>query len=85
MVVTFLEANFLLRVYSEVAQRGMVRPRSIELLVRAAFWQGYVILEGFEPVRKMNQAREASPKRTKCFLLELDLLEGFLCCFFIFC
>ena len=63
----------------------MVKPNNIELLVRAAFWQGYVILEGFVPVRKMNQAREASPKRNKCFLLELDLLEEFLCCFFICC
>jgi len=54
---------------------GIDKPSKIELLAKAAFWQGYWILDGFVPVRNMNQTRLANPKISKFLFLILLLLH----------
>ena len=76
MAVPFLEMNFLVFVKAVVSTRGIEMLRRIELLAKAARWQGYVILEGFVPVRNMSHKRLATPKRSKFLFLNLDFLDA---------
>lgn len=77
--------NFFVLVRAEVNQSGIDKPNNIEPFAKAALWQGYVILDGFVPVRKMNQTRDATPNRIRRLLQELCFLKAcglFLWCFF---
>ena len=58
---------------AEVNHTGIDKPSNIELFANAALWQGYTILVGFVPVRKMNQTKDATPNKTKCLFLEMFL------------
>jgi len=75
MVVAFLDKKVFVFVNSEVREKEIEMLSSIELLAKAARWQGYAILDGFVPVRIMNQRRLAAPKKNKFFFLNLSLLR----------
>ena len=76
MVVAFLEKTFFVFTMAEVNESGIEMLSKIELLAKAALWQGYSILDGFVPVRNMNQKRLATPKKSKFFFLNLPLLHA---------
>jgi hypothetical protein len=76
MVVAFLEKTFFVFTMAEVNASGIEMLSKIELLAKAALWQGYTILDGFVPDRNMNQKRLATPKRSKFLFLNLSLLHA---------
>ena len=74
-VVPFLDdRNFFVFVKAAVSESDREALSNIELLAKAARWQGYTILVGFVPVRNMNQKRLATPKKSKLLFLGLYLL-----------
>ncbi len=72
-VVPFLDKDFFVFVKTVVSESGIEALSNIELLAKAARWQGYTILDGFVPVRNMNQKRLATPKKSKLLFLNLFL------------
>lgn len=57
--------NFLLRnlvFLGTTVKIGKIGARKATLLARAALWQGYVILEGLVPVRRVSQMMLTKPK-----------------------
>ena len=75
-VVPFLDMTLFVLVRTEISERGIEMLSNIELLTKAARWQGYTILDGFVPVRNMNQKRLAKPKKNKFLFLNLLLLHA---------
>jgi hypothetical protein len=65
--VPFLD-KLLVFVKIAVSESGIRAPSNTELFAKAARWQGYTILDGFVPVRKMTQRRLATPKKSKALV-----------------
>ena len=71
-----LNKNFFPFNQKEERAIGIEMPSKIELLAKAAFWQGYSILDGFVPVRNISQTRLANPNKSKFRFLNLFLLHS---------
>ena len=73
-VFPLLERNLSILARHTVSDSRIEALSNVELLAKAARWQGYTILDGFVPVRNMNQKRLATPKKSELLFLDLSLL-----------
>jgi len=68
-----LDNHFFVFTREQATETGKKAPKMGKLFAKAAFWQGYVIRDGFVPVRKMNHMRLAKPTSNKLFMIFADL------------
>jgi hypothetical protein len=64
-ILPLLERKFSVLAAHAVSDNRIEALSNVELLAKAARWQGYTILDGFVPVRKMNHNKFAMLKRNK--------------------
>ena len=68
MTYLFFVKKFLIVVKKgAVIESGTSVLNANEMLPAAARWHGYTILEGFEPVRNINQQRFTRLKKSRLF------------------